>query len=114
MEEERIIDWKYYSSHFPNVVPEKQFAAVEAQAEIEYKKVVHSYMNIPKEREKDTIFQLCNFLYSNSSVLSGKGVTSVSNNGYSESYSIQTAEQARNAIHELIYDCIGTRLAGVF
>ena len=21
----KIIDWEYYSSHFPNVVPEKQF-----------------------------------------------------------------------------------------
>lgn len=114
MEQERIIDWEYYSAHFPNIVPEKQFAAVEAQAEIEYNNVVHEYMEISEERQKNTIFQLCNFLYSNSAVISGKAVTSVNNNGYSESYAIQTAEQAKDAIRELIYDCIGTRLAGAF
>lgn len=109
-----IIDWEYYGSHFPNIVPEKQFAAVERQAEVEYNKVVKPYMDVPEENRKDAIFQLCNFLYSNQAAMSGKAVTSVSNNGYSESYAVQTKEQAGNAIRELIYDCIGTRLAGVF
>lgn len=109
-----VIDWEYYSSHFPNVIPESQFAAVEAQAEIEYNNVVHPYMEIPEEKKKNTIFQLCNFLYSNMAVLSGRSVTSVNNNGYSETYAIKTTEQARDAMQELIYDGIGVRLAGVF
>ena len=109
-----IIDWEYYSSHFPTVVPERQFEAVEAQAETEYKKVVKPYMNIPEERQKDTIFQLCNFLWSNQTTLAGKSVTSVNNNGYSESYALQSAAQAQEAMEELIYKGIGTRLAGAF
>lgn len=109
-----VIDWEYYSSHFPNVIPENQFAVVEAQAEIEYNNVVYPYMEIPEERKKNTIFQLCNFLYSNRDVLSGKNVASVNNNGYSESYAIQTAGQAKDAMQELIYDGIGIRLAGAF
>ena len=109
-----VIDWEYYSYHFPNIVPESQFSAVEKQAEIEYNNVVHPYMEIPEERKKNTIFQLCNFLYSNRAVLSGKNVTSVNNNGYSESYAVQTTEQAKSAMQELIYDGIGIRLAGVF
>lgn len=108
------IDWEYYSSHFPNVIPENQFAAVEAQAEIEYDNVVYPYMEIPEERKKNTIFQLCNFLYSNRDVLSGRNVASVNNNGYSESYAVQTSEQARNAMQELIYDGTGIRMAGAF
>lgn len=114
MEREGIIDWEYYSSHFPVIVPEKQFLAVEAQAEIEYRNVVHEYMIVSEECRKNAIFQLCNFLYANSAIMSGKAVTSVNNNGYSESYAIQTREQAQDAMREIIYDCIGTRLAGVF
>lgn len=110
----QLIDWEYYCSHFPNVVPEKQFAAVEAQAEIEMNKVVKPYMEISEDRKKDCVFQLCNFLYSNQTTLGGKGVTSVSNNGYSENYSLQSTAQVREAMEELIYDCIGTRLAGAF
>lgn len=93
----KIIDWEYYSFHFPNVVPEKQFEAVEAQ-----------------ERQKDTIFQLCNFLWSNQTTLAGHSVTSVNNNGYSESYALQSTAQAQEAMEELIYKGIGTRLAGAF
>lgn len=110
----QIIDWEYYSSHFPNIVPEKQFTAVERQAEIEYNKVVKPYMDISEENKQNTVFQLCNFLYANQTSLSGKAVTSVNNNGYSESYAVSTKEQMNASIKELIYDCIGTRLAGAF
>ncbi|MCM1159376.1 MAG: hypothetical protein NC300_11435 [Bacteroidales bacterium] len=114
METIPIIDWEYYSSHFPNIIPQKQFFAVERQAEVEYYKVIKPYMDISEERKQNTVFQLCNYLYSNRAVISGRAVTSVSNNGYSESYAVQTKEQAEDAMRELIYDCIGTRLAGVF
>ncbi len=110
----KIIDWEYYSSHFPNVVPEKQFEAVETQAEIEYNKVVKPYMEIHEARQKDTIFQLCNFLWSNQTTLAGHSVASVNNNGYSESYVLQSTAQAQEAMEELIYKGIGTRLAGTF
>lgn len=110
----QIIDWEYYSSLFPQCVPEKVFDSVERQAEIEYNKVVKPYMEISEERQKQTIFQLCNFLYANQDLLSGKAVTSVNNNGYSESYSLSSPEQVRSAMRELIYEGIGTRLAGAF
>ena len=35
----QIIDWEYYISHFPNIVPESKFDAVEQQAEIEFRKL---------------------------------------------------------------------------
>ena len=110
----RIISWEYYVSHFPVVIPESQFDAVERQAEVEYRKVVGEYMDIEPEDEKNAVFQICNFLYINQAGLSGKAVSSVSNNGYSESYALQSKEQLSDALRELIYDCIGTRLAGVF
>lgn len=110
----RIIDWEYYSSHFPNLIPEEQFEAVENQAEIEYEEVVKPYMNISATKEKDCIFKLCNFIYENKDILYGKSVVSVSNNGYSESYGMKNFEQAAEQMKEIIYSAIGTRLAGAF
>lgn len=48
----QIIGWEYYVSHFPVVIPESQFEAVEQQAEIEYRKVVGEYMEIDPADEK--------------------------------------------------------------
>lgn len=111
----QLIDWEYYDSHFPAIVPEAKFYPIEAQAEIELYKVVKPYMDIPLERKQDCVFQLCNLMYSNMDVLSGKNpVASVSNNGYSESYTAQDITQLREKMKELIYECIGTRLAGAF
>lgn len=110
----QIIDWEYYISHFPNIVPESKFDAVEQQAEIEYRKIVGEYMDIDPVDERNAIFQICNFLYTNQAGLSGKAVSSVNNNGYSESYALQNKEQLMDSMREMIYDCIGIRLAGVF
>lgn len=110
----QIIDWEYYNSHFPNSIPEEQFEAIEQQAEIEYEAVVKPYMNVSAVKERDCIFKLCNFIYENKDVLYGKPVTSVSNNGYSESYGVQNFTQAAEQMKELIYSTIGTRLAGAF
>lgn len=111
-----MIDWEYYSSHFPSPIPKRHFDAVEKQAELEFEKVVPLYMRngLSEDRKKDTVFQICNFLYTNEKVLSGQAVTSASNNGYSESYAVHTTDQAREELRKLIYSCIGTRLAGVF
>ena len=109
-----MIDWEYYSSHFPNIIPETKFAAVEVQAESEYNRVVKPYMDISLERAQDTIFKLSNFIWSNQSEISGKAVTSVNNNGYSESYAISSPEQMQEAIEQIIYQGVGTRLASAF
>lgn len=115
MEQEKIIDWEYYSSHFPAPVPETAFEAVEEQSEIELRNIVPNYKleSMPEEKVKNLVFQICNFLYTNQSVISGSAVTSVNNNGYSESYAIQTPEQARDALEDLILDGVG-RLAGAY
>jgi hypothetical protein len=110
----QIIDWEYYSSHFPQVVPEAQFAAVEQQAEAEFNRVVKPYMEVPEGRQKETVFQLCNFLYTNRAGLSGKSVKSVSNNGYSESYAVSGRDELAGSIRELIYEYADIRLAGAF
>lgn len=110
----QIINWEYYISHFPQVVPQNQFDAVERQAEVEYNRVIKPYMEIAEEKQQDTIFQLCNFIYTNKAAISGKSVKSVSNNGYSESYAVASRDEFNDAIRELIYECADVRLAGAY
>lgn len=118
MEQERrkSIDWEYYSSHFPNPIPKKSFDAVLNQAELEFCETVPKYIwdGMEESRKQNCMFNLCNFIYQNESVLSGSAVTSVGNNGYSETYAFRTPDAARDAMKKLIYDSIGTRLAGAF
>lgn len=109
----QVIDWEYYSSHFPTPVPHNIFDAVETQAEDTYNSVVRPYMQVPDEKKKYCIFQLCNKLFQQNQCAVGSGVSSTSNNGESVSYVIQTEKQKQNEIREIIYDCVG-RLAGAF
>lgn len=111
-----IIDWEYYNSHFPRVVPQGEFPAVETQAEAEFDRIVPQYLQdtLTDAIKQNCIFAVCNKLYQSASGSAGQGVTSVSNNGYSESYAITTQEQAEAELREIIYSKIGTRLAGAF
>lgn len=111
-----IIDWEYYNSHFPRVMPESEFAPVETQAEAEFNRIVPTYLQdtLTDAVKQNCIFAVCNHLYNQAQGSAGSGVTSVSNNGYSESYAVTTQEQAETELRELIYSKIGTRLAGAF
>lgn len=112
----QIIDWEYYSSHFPMAIKnETEFICVEKQAECEINAIVPPYKlnSISEDALKDCIFKVCNYLYMNNDLLSGKAIASVSNDGYSESYAVKTPTVARQGLKDLIYSCVG-RLAGAF
>lgn len=110
------IDWEYYNSHFPTPVPQSKFNAVEVQAENEFNRIVKPYMldSISNDKIQNCIFQLCNKLYTNDSLGAGKGVSTTNNSGFSAGYAVQTAAQAQEEIEEIVYSCIGTRMAGAF
>lgn len=112
----QLIDWEYYSSHFPAPITEKQFQAIEAQAEVELARVVPAYLlaQIDEKKKQNAVFKLCNFLYANQDAIIGSNISSVSNDGYSESYKIKTEDETETSMCELVYGCIGTRLAGAF
>jgi len=109
-----IIDWEYYSSHFPSTIPQKAFNAVEAQAEIEIGNVVPKYMwdGVSEDKQKDCVFKVCNKLYFNSIHAVGQGISSINNGGYVEQYDTKTHADLQAELEETIFDSIGTRLAG--
>lgn len=116
-----IVSWEYYTSLY-NAVDETTFARLEPLAE----KEVRTIIGIPRWRSidpahfyydqlKDCICKLVDRLakYEKSGV--GEGIASVSNDGYSESYVVQTQAQKYAEIRACIIEWLsGTGLAGAY
>lgn len=98
-----LVSWEYYSSLY-SVVTEDQFETAEALAEKEVIKVVglihwselnlqHLEDEIYGDQLMDCICKVINYC-AEAPKAQGRGVASVSNDGYSESYVLQTQSQA--------------------
>ena len=98
-----LVSWEYYSSLY-SVVTEDQFETAEALAEKEVIKVVgfihwselnlqHLEDEIYGDQLMDCICKVINYR-AEAPKAQGRGVASVSNDGYSESYVLQTQSQA--------------------
>lgn len=102
-----LVSWEYYSSLY-SVVSQTDFATAEALAEKEVIRIVGlihwSELNLEHledeyygDQLKDCICKVINFM-AEAPKAQGKGVASVSNDGYSESYVLQ---KQSDAIEEL-------------
>lgn len=117
----QIVDWEYYSS-LHDKIAEQEFQKAEALAEKEVKLVVGqirwNLLNPDAfyyETLQDCICNVIDKMYLNRISAAGKGISSVSNDGYSESYTIQTESQARAELQSSIRAWLsGTGLAGAY
>lgn len=119
---EKIVDWKYYSSLHDGVKTENDFEKAEKQAEkevcyvigpIRWAAITEDTFGIEQLRE--CICDVIDQITENKKTGRGKGVASVSNDGYAESYAIQTEEQIRSEIQSLIRAKLsGTGLVGAY
>ena len=115
------VNWEYYSS-LHNTVKEDDFERLEAIAEKEVCNVIGPirWANITEETFGYTQLQdcICNVIDKmsvDSKSGKGKGVSSVSNDGYSESYVVQTEEQLRSELQSSIRSWLsGTGLVGAY
>src|SRR5574344_605479 len=116
-----IVSWEYYSSLY-NKINEDDFERAEALAEKEVKRVI----GIPRwnaldstefyyEQLQDCICNTIDKMADMQNIASGKGMSSVSNDGYSESYVLQTQTQAMAELESCIRAWLsGTGLAGAY
>lgn len=98
-----LVSWEYYSSLY-SVVTEDQFETAEALAEKEVIRIVglihwgelnltHLDEEIYGDQLKDCICKVIDFM-AEAPKAQGKGIASVSNDGYSESYVLQKQSDA--------------------
>ena len=115
------VNWEYYSS-LHNTVKEDDFERLEAIAEKEVCNVIGPirWANISDEtvgygQLQDCICTVIDKMAADVKSGKGKGVSSVSNDGYSESYVVQTEEQLRSEMQSSIRSWLsGTGLVGAY
>ena len=116
-----IVTWEYYNSLY-NKAKEGEFTKLEAQAERYVQSVIGQYRwNHVEESAfyfdqlKDCICQVVNMLVDFNRGGAGKGLSSVSNDGYSESYVVRTASEYDKEIRtRIIHRLSGTGLTSAF
>ena len=115
------VTWEYYSS-LHNIVNKDDFDRAEALAEKEVQRVIGwiRWANITEEtfgfeQLKECICNVIDKMAVDKKSAKGKGVSSTSNDGYSESYVIQTEEQLRSELQSSIRAWLsGTGLVGAY
>lgn len=117
----QIVSWEYYDSLFKQVSKD-DFDRVEKQAEkavcavigpIRWAEITEETYGY--EQLKDCICNTMNKLVEQEVSGVGKGIASASNNGYSESYVVQTESQARAELNNSIRAWLsGTGLVGAY
>ena len=117
----QIVTWEYYSSLF-NKIAQEEFDRAELLAEKEVARVIGPirWANITEQTFGYSILQDCicnviNKMEADNKSDKGKGISSASNDGFSESYVIQTEEQLRNELQTSIKAWLsGTGLVGAY
>lgn len=115
------VSWEYYSSLYDKV-KEDDFDKAEKLAEKEVCAVIGPirWATITADtfgfvQLQDCICNVINKMAEDKKSGKGKGVSSVSNDGYSESYVVQTEEQLRNELRSSIRAWLsGTGLVGAY
>lgn len=118
----KIVDWEYYNSLYSNVTDEIELNRLGTRAEKEVCAVIGPirWANITEdtfgyEQLKDCICNVINKLAENDKSGAGKGLASAANDGYSESYVIQTESQMRAELQSSIRAWLsGTGLVGAY
>lgn len=123
------ITWGQYSSLYTNVTDETEFNRLSKLAEIRLNTITHmrakQFENEYSEETatdfqqqvhmqiQDTFCQLIGLMSVQENSGMGTGITSVSNDGYSESYKVTTAQEKEEQLTSVIRSGLsGTGLAG--
>ena len=117
----QFVDWEYYSS-LHDTVKQEDFDRAESIAEKEVCNVIGPirWADITEEtfgfeQLKDCICNVIDKMAADSKSGKGKGISSASNDGYSESYVVQTEEQLRSELQSSIRAWLsGTGLVGAY
>lgn len=111
------IDWEYYDSLFPDKLSTDDFEKLLPQAELKIEVMTHmrcqGVSGYKLERVKAAVANLVTTMCEQDQTRDRKGIASVSNAGYSESYLNVTAEQDEAELEKVCCKWLsGTGLMG--
>ncbi len=102
-----VLDWEYYNSHFPKINEEEFNKNVYSAERYVLKKLKKSFNEYSTEQQiniKDCICNVINYLASTSKY---EGISSVSNDGYSVSYSQKTEMNTQKGLKSILNEWLG-------
>lgn len=116
-----IVTWEYYNS-LHNKIKQDEFSKFEARAEKHVLSVIGQYKwnHIEKsafyfDQLRDCICKVMNMLADLDGGSAGRGVASVSNDGYSETYAVRTTSEYEHEIRMcIVHGLSGTGLTSAF
>lgn len=116
-----IVTWEYYNS-LHNKINQEEFETLEPLAEKQVKLLVghHKWNRINEHafyfnQLQDCICEVINKLVDLSKSGAGKGLASISNDGYTENYVVRTLSEYNAEIRScIIHELSGTGLIGAF
>lgn len=123
------ITWEQYRSLYPNIADETEFDRLSKLAEIKLNSITHmrakrfedayneetatDFQRQVHAQIQDTFCQLLATMSVQEASGMGTGITSVSNDGYSESYKVTTTQEKEDQITSVVRSGLsGTGLAG--
>ncbi len=117
----QMVTWEQYSSLYKNLT-EEQFIQAELQAQKEVSYVIGPirWANITAdtfgyEQLKECICHVIHKMAEDEEAGKGKGLSSVSNDGYSENYAIRTQQELKEELKSSIRRWLsGTGLVGAY
>ena len=117
----QIVNWEYYSSLY-DVITKEQFVKAEVLAEREVCMVIGPIRwaainsdTFGYNQLQDCICNVINKMSTDKMAGKRMGISSVSNDGYSETYVVQTEEQLRSELQDSIRAWLsGTGLVGAY
>lgn len=111
------IDWDYYNTHFPRLGREEfesRLSAAEATVDIKTHFRSRKASGYKLEQVRACVANVINAMAEQEETGAGTGITTVSNDGYSESYANATKDQADRELTAVCRKWLsGTGLMGV-
>lgn len=108
MENEFVVDWEYYNSHFSKISEEQFNEHVYQSQRLVLKRLPKDFAEYTESEQIDIKDCICNVLnYKSVAEASANGVSSISNDGYSESYVQQSKSDVNDNVNSIIYEWLG-------
>ncbi len=110
-------DYEYYAEHFGQLTDREEFDRLAGNAsrmlDVLTGRRAASATGYKADALADAVCAMVDFMYAAEESGQGRGVTSVSNDGYSESYAASTPEAVEQSIRSLAFQWLsGTGLMG--
>lgn len=98
-----VLDWEYYNSHFPKLTEEDFNKSVYSSSVLVYRQLVKEINQLTENELTMVKDCICNVINYTQSIQEKQNISSVSNDGYSVSYTQKSRDETKNELND-IYD----------